>query len=60
VLEVQKAGNFTFEQVQGLLPAAEPRYVLQNFAHQHDGQQKNAFVFAYYCPDGWTTEHALA
>jgi hypothetical protein len=31
--------------------ANEPRYLLQNFAHEHDGQQTNAFVFVYYCPE---------
>lgn len=51
VMQVQQAGNFTFEQVQAKLPADEPRYVLQNFAHEHEGEQKNAFVFCYYCPD---------
>ncbi len=51
VLEVQTAGNFTFEQVQGMLPLDQPRYVLQNFAHQHEGKQTNAYVFCYYCPD---------
>lgn len=52
ILQVQQAGNFTFEQVQAKLPADEPRYVLQNFVHEHEGKQKNAFVFCYYCPDG--------
>jgi hypothetical protein len=51
VLQVQKAGDFSFEQVQGMLPPTEPRYVLHNFAHEHEGKQTKAFVFAYYCPD---------
>jgi len=51
VLQVQQSGNFTLEQVQGMLPPTEPRYVLHNFAHEHEGKQTSAFVFAYYCPD---------
>ena len=29
----------------------EPRYIVQNFAHEHDGARANAFIFVYYCPE---------
>jgi twinfilin-like protein len=50
-LGVQQSGQFTFEQIQSKLPLNEPRYILQNFAHEHDGQQANSFIFVYYCPE---------
>jgi hypothetical protein len=51
VLQVQQQGNFTFEQIQSNLPTTEPRYILQNFVHEHDGAQVSSFVFVYYCPE---------
>lgn len=51
-LLVQQSGNFSFEQLAGQLPPSEPRYILSNFQHEHEGQTASTFVFVYICPDG--------
>lgn len=50
-LQVAASGNFTFESLASKLPADEPRYLLVNFTHDHDGSSVSAFIFGYYCPD---------
>jgi hypothetical protein len=50
-LEVDDTGNGSVEQIAGKLPSIEPRYVLVNFVHDHEGASISAPVFIYYCPD---------
>jgi len=52
VLEVDTAGNLgKIEAITAKFPKAEPRFVIHNFPHDHDGQKAKSFVFFYFCPD---------
>ena len=51
-LQVAAQGNFTFDALSSKLPADEPRYLLVNFQHDHEGSSVSSIVFGYYCPDG--------
>jgi twinfilin-like protein len=46
-----QTGKWTLEQIQAKLPTSEPRYVLHNFQHEHEGKSVAVFLFVYYCPD---------
>ena len=43
MLSVEEEGDWSFEDAAKKLPAGEPRYLLTNFQHQHNGQQEQAF-----------------
>jgi len=51
VLEVDSAGNMKIDGITAKFPKSEPRFVIHNFAHEHDGQKAKSFVFFYFCPD---------
>jgi len=51
VLEVDSSGNLKIEAITAKFPKNEPRFVIHNFAHDHEGHKAKAFVFFYFCPD---------
>jgi len=51
VLEVDTAGNMKVEAITTKFPKSEPRFVIHNFGHDHDGRKAKSFVFFYFCPD---------
>jgi len=50
-LEAVAVGNMVLADVVADLPNKEPRYLLQNHHHEHDGKQAQATILVYYCPD---------
>jgi hypothetical protein len=50
-LQLDRAGNLTIEEIAKLMPAKDARYALHRFTHEHEGAQKSAYMFLYYCPD---------
>jgi len=50
-LEVDTSGNFKIEAITAKFPKNEPRFVIHNFPHDHEGHKAKAFVFFYFCPD---------
>jgi len=51
VLEVDTAANLKIDGITAKFPKNEPRFVIHNFAHEHEGKKAKAFVFFYFCPD---------
>jgi len=51
VLEVDTAANLKIDAITAKFPKNEPRFVIHNFAHEHDGHKAKSFVFFYFCPD---------
>mmetsp|Transcript_14643 Transcript_14643/g.26356 ORF Transcript_14643/g.26356 Transcript_14643/m.26356 type:complete len:346 (-) Transcript_14643:70-1107(-) len=44
--------NAAMEDVASVcLSQKEPRFVLHRYTHQHEGKDKEAMLFIYYCPD---------
>jgi len=51
ILEVDTSGNLKVEAITAKFPKNEPRFVIHNFSHDHDGHKAKSFVFFYFCPD---------
>jgi len=51
MLEEVERGSIAFDSLKERFDKKEPRYVLHHFRHENDGQQAEATIFLYYCPD---------
>jgi len=51
VLEVDTSGNMKIDAITAKFSKSEPRFVIHNFPHEHDGQRTKSFVFFYFCPN---------
>jgi len=50
-LNCGETGTMHLDDIVGKLPEREPRYVLHNYTHEHNGASATKGVFIYYCPD---------
>lgn len=50
-LQAEETGVMAFDKLKGKLPEKEPRYILHNYEHKHEGKTKTKEIFIYYCPD---------